>query len=114
MSEHMTGTDLANALAIPKNTPGCWGYRCTHLHCPCDSNHCFRCGAAADLVCLWPLPDSGLPGAELWTYWLMRALGWPKVCEHLGKFKLYMDTKGEWMPTPVAALYAAWKEMKNG
>jgi hypothetical protein len=93
------------------------------MGCVCDSTHCRRCGCAAILVCLWPLPDSGLPGAELWTYWLMRPLGWPEIVpSYKGGFEII---RTEWLTseqseasvmaigdTPQAALYAAWKEMK--
>lgn len=102
--EPMTSTDLAHALAVPLRTPGCWALNKT------------MCGAGpcSELGCLWPLPDSGKPGAELWCYWLMRALG-VKAERVLDE---YFQVLREW-PDMVrekplqAALYAAWQEREG-
>ena len=119
MTNPMTSTDLAHALAIPLDTPGCWGHRY------------FDAPGRLETVCLWPLPDSGLPGAELWTYWLMRALV-GTCCKAHFTLNFYRGSEfGDWYAQgldgngssglnathgagPVAALYAAWKEQKNG
>lgn len=93
----MNSTDLAHALGVPMDTPGCWD----------DS----RRGTISP--CLWPMPDSGLPGAELWTYWLMRALGWPRIIEQSGRNGYWVQDFPTKALTPVAALYAAYKETKS-
>jgi hypothetical protein len=119
----MNSTDLAHALAIPLDTPGCWGCsRCGFHNLASDCGYCDNNGEQPT-GCLWPLPDSGEPGAELWTYWLMRALGWPEIVpSYKGGFEII---RTEWLTseqseasvmatgdTPQAALYAAWKEQK--
>lgn len=98
MTQSMTSTDLAHALGVPLDTPGCWGYR-----------YRFRRGVDTERICLWPMPDSGRPGAELWTYWLMRALGWPKIIEQSGRNGYWVQDFPTKAVTPVAALYGAYR-----
>ena len=68
--------------------------------------------------------DSGEAGAELWCYWLMRALGWPEIVpSYKGGFEII---RTQWLSseqseasvmatgdTPVEALYAAWQEQEK-
>jgi hypothetical protein len=110
----MTPTDLAHALAIPMDTPGCWGEMCS----ACNQDALSQCACKQPDTydkCLWPLPDSGEPGAELWTYWLMRALGWSLTFEvqEDGSAIVYDADCTEFTGTFVADLYAAWKEQKG-
>ena len=120
----MTATDLAHALAVPMATPGCWG--CSRCKCINQQYDCAWCMAQGEepLGCLWPMPDSGEAGAELWCYWLMRALGWPEIVpSYKGGFEII---RTQWLSseqseasvmatgdTPVEALYAAWQEQEN-
>jgi hypothetical protein len=113
----MTSTDLAHALAIPLDTPGCWGEMCSD----CNQDALSQCACKQPDTydkCLWPLPDSGEPGAELWTYWLLKALHYPSLCHYVAvdlriEFKVNDRMGAVWCDTPQAALYAAWKEQKK-
>lgn len=111
----MTSTELALALNIDKRTPGCWGCsRCGLKDIASDCGYCKQ-----PPVCLWPLPDSGEPGAELFTSALAQAMraridsiwvdsgGWWHVVVERNDF--YAATLHE-------ALYAAWlaQETANG
>ena len=109
----MTSTDLALALAVPLDTPGCWDE--VVVISAQRSGKEFNDLGSVDYRCLWPLPDSGEAGAELWTYWLMRALGWPSLQEHSqhpGQWHCG-GYYGPWQPSPQAALYAAWQEQEK-
>jgi len=103
----MTSTDLARSLAIPLDTPGCWGCaRCGFHNLASDCGYCDNNGEQPT-GCLWPMPDSGLPGAELWRPFFEDAIGAREMMDIW--LKVYA---GDLNPT--AALYAAWKEQKNG
>lgn len=125
-----TSTDLAHALAVPLDTPGCWRkHRCRY----CDAAgavqgsyvSCPKCkGSGKYHICLWPLPDSGKPGAELFMAALVRALGWPsvgnfdKTDDGLIVYECYACTADmcTWYgkgASEVAALYAAWQEREK-
>lgn len=113
----MNSTDLAHALGVPMDTPGCWAECCPKCqNYIIANNKCLYCDA--EVECLWPMPDSGLPGAELWTYWLMRALDKAGLMPQLimgGNEACVITGVGArerrfFAPEQQAALYAAYKE----
>lgn len=67
--------------------------------------------------CDLPCPISDDPAACLWDGAFMRAMGWPMVSMgYNGKSQrdeFRVGVKSEWQVTQTAALYAAWKEMKQ-
>jgi hypothetical protein len=118
----MTSTDLARSLAIPLDTPGCREE--VVVISAQRSGKEFNDLGGVERRCLWPLPDSGKRGAELFTAALLRALA-PRLeslwVDHDGKWWVSLhrtDGHGtKWLDqyggdTEVEALYAAWKEQK--
>ncbi len=89
MSASMTSTELAHALNIDKRTPGCW-----IVYGPTDWR------------CLWPLPDSGEPGAELFASALIGAM-----CEQKLAVILYENILAR--KPLIEALYAAWRTQEK-
>jgi len=96
----MNSTQLAHALKVDPKTPGCW------------AGHCKKRSVRK---CVWPMPNSGKPGAEFWFYWLMQALrGEGPSFPHVS-----LNWNGEWCygffraKTPVEVVYLAWLDRKN-